>query len=895
MDPSSLSGRLLALAPALWVGLVAGLVLAALARWYDRVPVRVALGFFLAVALLYGEVLAGGAVLLPLDNLRGDVPFLDLAPSEPHGNLLQGDLLYLIHPARRAVRRAGAAGEWPLWNPRIGAGMPLLADPQAQALQPVTAVGEGPLPATAGPAAVAALRTFLALVFSFLLLRRLGAGRGPATAGALAYGLGGFLQLWIGWPLANTAALLPAVLYALVRTDGPSGRGLRRDWALLVVAASTLLLAGHPETIAYALAVTGLFAAARLSARPRGERLPWAGRLLGAFALAVLLASPALLPFAEILPGTLRWARLHDARSTTVTGVAGVAGTQDARAGEDGGATPSGPAETGVPRGTRRADFAPGADLRRAPATRLAQAIAPNSLGNSRFIQYWGLRNSNEDAAGFVGTATLLAALMAALLALTERADRVGRAARLRRSSLAVRLGRERPPPAGLRHEGLALALTAGAALLLALPAGFPLLPGALTAALSSGPLRVPPGGLSGRLTLVLDLGLALAAASGIERLRRAAPARWLRWGGPAVLALALAGFHLWAYAALRSPDDPAALDVLRWGWVHWHLRFALLGALVLALGAGRRWLGPAVALLVGAELVLAFGSANPPMPARLAFPSPPALAFLEQHARTGGDPRAGASEADERSGRVAGAGKALLPNLASIYGLADVRVFNPLAPVRYARLLSPAIATWDGEIPLLDGADHRPLYDRLGVRWLLLPPASPCPDGTETAFEDRSGRLCRRPGAHSVVRVVATGGPVPVPLPVDLHRSPGGTRWTARLASSPTSEPGSASTRGSGPATGLGAAPSSTAALDGPGRRLETGISASPGWRLLTAAADGITASRLRDAPLLAADLPAGARRADLLYRPVGFVAGMLLAALGLALLMAWAVAPPR
>jgi len=113
VDPASLSGRLLALAPAAWVGLLSGLLLVALARWYDRVPVRVALGFAVAVALLYGDALAGGAVLLPLDNLRGHVPFESLAPAEPHGNLLQGDLLYLIHPARREVRRAIAAGEWP--------------------------------------------------------------------------------------------------------------------------------------------------------------------------------------------------------------------------------------------------------------------------------------------------------------------------------------------------------------------------------------------------------------------------------------------------------------------------------------------------------------------------------------------------------------------------------------------------------------------------------------------------------------------------------------------------------------------------------------------------------------------------------------------------------------
>src|SRR6185295_7728650 len=46
-------------------------------------------------------------------------------------------------------------------------------------------------------------------------------------------------------------------------------------------------------------------------------------------------------------------------------------------------------------------------------ALRWLPIAAPNAYGNSRFIHYWGLSNTNEDASGFVGTATLLAALMA--------------------------------------------------------------------------------------------------------------------------------------------------------------------------------------------------------------------------------------------------------------------------------------------------------------------------------------------------------------------------------------------------------------------------------------------------------------------------------------------------
>ena len=172
----------------------------------------------------------------------------------------------------------------------------------------------------------------------------------------------------------------------------------------------------------------------------------------------------------------------------------------------------------------------------------------------------------------------------------------------------------------------------------------------------------------------------------------------------------------------------------------------------------------------------------------------------------------------------------------------------------------------------MLDGRDHRRLYDRLGVRWLLLPPEAPCPAGTETAFEDGSGRVCRRPSPRPLVTV---GGAAPA----RLRPSPGGARWTV--------EPTRAA---DGPATGA------------PSEPLETGISSSPGWRAVVAGGDG--ARRTLGAtgpagavptPLIAADLPAGTLRVDLLYRPAGFVAGMLCAALGVALLLGWSVEPPR
>ncbi len=799
-----------ALAPGAAVALAAAALSWLLARWYDRVPRRALAVFALALAAFYGRVLVGGGVLLPLDNLRGDPPFTALPAAEPHGNLLQGDLVYLVEPLRAEVRRAVAAGEWPLWAPRLGAGQPLLADPQAQAVQPLAlldllvARAADPLGA---PAAVAALRTFVALVFAFLLLSRLGAGTGPALAGSLAYGLGGFLQLWLGWPLANSAAWLPAVLYALVRV---SEEGRRRDEALLVAALSSALTAGHPETIAMTLGLAGALVALRLLRReaPSGGRRALARRASACLALALLLAAPALLPFAAHLPETLRWTRVTAERGgPAAEASAGLA------------------AEAGV------------SSTPAAPATRLVQAAAPNALGNSRYVHYWGLANSNEDAAGFVGTATLLAALLAL--------------------PLAVRRG-----PAAVAHERAAAGLALLCLLLLALPGPF-------------------GAGLTGRLALPLGLALAGLAAATLERCRRGALPRGWTWGALPAAALLLAAFHAWVVPAFAHPADPALLEVLRVGWRHWHLRFlTAAGAALFVAGAvlaerrsGRRLalrrgrfalreiVVAAVAFFIAAELWLAHAPVNPPMPRTLtadgSFPRAPVLDALGTAGEGGAGPV-----------RLAADGRVFLPNLAAVYGLGDARVFDPMAPAPYLRRLAPAIERWSGEIPLLGpegedgaGAERAELYDRLGVAWWLSAPETPCPPETVVVHAGPDARLCRRPGARALVRV--TGGDGDGDLPARAVAAETGDRWRLDL----------------GPGGGRS------------GRRIESALYAAPGWRVV---ADGRRVAAGSEDGLLAAELPAGTRRADLLYRPAPFVAGCLLAALGLALALARFAPPP-
>lgn len=606
------------LLPGLVAGALAVLLWSALRRWYDPLPGRIAAVLGLVLLVLLGPVLFGGKILLPLDNLRGHAPFQRLPPTEPHGNVIQGDLIQLVVPSLAAVRTALADGRWPLWNPLVGAGMPLLADPQSQALQPLALITL-PLPLPRAAGVLAALRVLLALTFSFLWMRRQGLGEGPALAGSLAFGLGGFLLLWLGWPIANSAALLPPVLYSLARCRRAGGR---RDFLLLSLSVVALLLGGHPETILYALGLALAYLVA-LAFEPDG--FPFLKRSALALVIAGSVAAPALLPAVDSLPQTLRASRL------------------------------------GAPKIS--------ADL----ARHWLPIAAPNAYGNSRFLHYWGLANTNEDASGFLGTATLLAVLL-------------GLVARRR-----------------LPQERLFLAVAVLCLVLLS-----------------------PWGPGTRRLMLPLSFSLAYLGACALERVRLGEVRRRTVVVAAAVLGAAIA----WGYLMQSDPADPGRLAPLRLGWLHWQGRFLVLGTLLLLFGRGRRWTAPAAAGLIAAELLLAHLPANPPMPRSLAFPVNGPIRFLEDNLK---------------DGRMAALGRDFPPNLPSVYGLADARIYNPMAPAEYLRHLEPILAGWWGELPELGNPTH-PLYRELGVRYLLTAPGAQLP--LRPVFQDEDGWIYEIPDA---------------------------------------------------------------------------------------------------------------------------------------------------
>lgn len=212
------------------------------------------------------------------------------------GDFSGSDLLEMNVPRRVLAAEAVRQGGLPHWTPLLGNGMPLLAEGQAGVFYPPNL----PLFLALSPAAASNLSILAALLVALLgayaLARTHGLPPGAAALAALSFALGGVMIFRLKHlNMIQVIAWLPVALLCVERM----ARG--RAWALALALAAVLalqLLAGHPHAAVLCFLGTLLYAAVRPGRKT--------ARLLGAFALAGVLAAVQLLPTAELVGLSLR-------------------------------------------------------------------------------------------------------------------------------------------------------------------------------------------------------------------------------------------------------------------------------------------------------------------------------------------------------------------------------------------------------------------------------------------------------------------------------------------------------------------------------------------------------------------------------------------------------------
>lgn len=208
--------------------------------------------------------------------------------------------------------RSIAAGSWPVWDPYVSFGQPLLANANTQILYPPTWLNLLVRPWTYYTIFFAA-HLLLAALGMRRLLQRLGVSpTGSLVAAALWTCSGPLLSLGNVWNHLAAAAWMPWVVFA---ADRAAASGRVRDALLWGAAAAAQMLAGSPDFVLMTALLAGGVAATREHPLRRRSLARFAAMAAIAGAFACALSAGQLLPSLELAERANRWHMSSETRS----------------------------------------------------------------------------------------------------------------------------------------------------------------------------------------------------------------------------------------------------------------------------------------------------------------------------------------------------------------------------------------------------------------------------------------------------------------------------------------------------------------------------------------------------------------------------------------------------
>ncbi len=200
-------------------------------------------------------------------------------------------------PVRKIVAEQMRSGRVPVWNPHMGCGVPLLADPQSAVLYPPHWMFLFLPAATAYSLCVFGLFT-CAGGGTYLYLRRVGLSSAAAVFGAMAFTFSGF---FVGHrahlSMLQAAAMLPWGLWSIEKVRSGAGAGFA--WMAPIFALT--LAAGHLPTVIHLVVVWLAYLFFR--GRPIGRALTVAAAAAGA---GLLVMAPQVLATVSYLNQSIR-------------------------------------------------------------------------------------------------------------------------------------------------------------------------------------------------------------------------------------------------------------------------------------------------------------------------------------------------------------------------------------------------------------------------------------------------------------------------------------------------------------------------------------------------------------------------------------------------------------
>ncbi len=286
---------------------IALIYFAAVAVWRRFAPVelpwKTAIFFYLLVFFFLFRPLTQSFALLPADFLTQLVPWEGHIQATHLQNMEINDVILQMVPWAHQVRQAWHSLEFPLWNSNSGCGYPLLANGQSSAFSPLRLLGL-PLTLSQSFSTEAALKLLIGLTFAYLYLRRRGASEIASIVTGVSFGFSTFLIVWLQFPHAAVACMLPALFLAM---DLLIERRSYNRYVFCTAIFTLLLLGGHPETAAHIVFASGLYLAFLILMKRSGDMVRSILAIGGAGLTSIVLSLVFLLPFIEALPYSQRF------------------------------------------------------------------------------------------------------------------------------------------------------------------------------------------------------------------------------------------------------------------------------------------------------------------------------------------------------------------------------------------------------------------------------------------------------------------------------------------------------------------------------------------------------------------------------------------------------------
>jgi hypothetical protein len=235
---------------------------------------------FVIMTLVYFWPLYKGRILSQADMLYSFPPWSSVKPVDfvsPSNSVLNDqtrEFLTFFQVAKESLVQR----EFPLWNPYIMAGTPLLANGQSALLFPLN-WSFYLLPPYLGFTVSALLKVFIASFGTYLFARKLSLSHKAAILAGVTYAFSVFNVFWLNHPHTNATIFFPLLLLGAEQIrDKPSLSSM----ATLGLVVGVQLLGGHAEIAFHiAVAVTLFFLFRLLTCRidhpSLWPRLKWQG------------------------------------------------------------------------------------------------------------------------------------------------------------------------------------------------------------------------------------------------------------------------------------------------------------------------------------------------------------------------------------------------------------------------------------------------------------------------------------------------------------------------------------------------------------------------------------------------------------------------------------------